>query len=148
MTCTFFGHRDTPSDVLPYIEEILSFLIENENVETFYVGNNGNFDRYVIKALRKIKEKYPEITYSIVLAYMPTSKNEYDSTETVYPEELAFVPKKFAISKRNDWMINKSDYVVTYIKYGFGGAKQFADKARRKNKTVIDIFDFMNSQND
>lgn len=147
MTCTFFGHRDAPSEVLPYLEKTISELIENENVDAFYVGNNGRFDENVIKALRKLKSKYPFIIYNIVLAYMPIENrayNDYDYTETIYIEELTFVPKRFAISKRNEWMIKQSDFVVTYIRCSFGGANQFAEKAKRKKKQVINIYELMN----
>lgn len=46
---------------------------------------------------------------------------------------------RFAVSWRNNWMLKQSDYVVTYITYSWGGAAQFAEKAARQKKTVINI---------
>lgn len=44
MVCTFFGHKDTPKEIEPTLRSTLIDLIENKNVNVFYVGNNGNFD--------------------------------------------------------------------------------------------------------
>jgi len=69
----------------------------------------------VRRQLEDLFQKYP-ITYSVVLAYLPTEKNKYDNlTNTIYPEGLETVPKRFAISWRNKWMIEQSDIVVTYV---------------------------------
>ncbi|HAX84546.1 MAG TPA: DUF1273 domain-containing protein, partial [Ruminococcaceae bacterium] len=40
----------------------------------------------------------------------------------------------------NEWMINQSDYVITYIEHDFGGAAKFANRARQKNKNVINLY--------
>ena len=139
MTATFFGHKDTPKEIEPTLRSTLIDLIENKNVTVFYVGNNGNFDAMVRRQLEELSQTYP-ITYSVVLAYLPTKKSEYDdSTNTIYPEGLETVPKRFAISYRNKWMIQQSDIVVTYVTHGFGGAAQFKEIAKTSKKNVIEI---------
>lgn len=77
MVCTFFGHKDTPKETEPTLRSTLIDLIENKNVTVFYVGNNGNFDTMVRRQLEDLSYTYP-ITYSVVLAYLPTEKNKYD----------------------------------------------------------------------
>lgn len=142
MTCTFFGHRDAPSKIEGTIRETIERLIL-EGVTCFYVGNNGNFDSMVHRQLKQLREKYPHIRYYVVLAYMPTEQSEFDVTdysETIYPEGLESVPPRFAISKRNRWMVEKSDIVVTYVKYSTGGAAQAKKLAERKGKRVINLF--------
>ncbi|MBQ8765179.1 MAG: hypothetical protein IJZ16_00060 [Clostridia bacterium] len=139
MVCTFFGHKDTPKEIEPTLRSTLIDLIENKNVNMFYVGNNGNFDTMVRRQLEDLSQTYP-ITYSVVLAYLPTEKNKYDNlTNTIYPEGLETVPKRFAISWRNKWMIQQSDIVVTYVTHNFGGAAQFKEMANMKKKIVINI---------
>ena len=139
MVCTFFGHKDTPKEIEPTLWSTLIDLIENKNVNVFYVGNNGNFDTMVRRQLEDLSKTYP-ITYSVVLAYLPTEKNKYDNlTNTIYPEGLETVPKRFAISWRNKWMIQQSDIVVTYVTHNFGGAAQFKEMAARMGKTVFNI---------
>ena len=139
MTVTIFGHKDTPKEIEPTLRSTLIDLIENKNVTVFYVGNNGNFDTMVRRQLEDLSQTYP-ITYSIVLAYLPTEKNNYDNlTNTIYPEGLETIPKRFAISWRNKWMIQQSDIVVTYVTHNFGGAAQFKALAERLNKHVINL---------
>ena len=139
MTATFFGHKDTPKEIEPTLRSTLIDLIENKNVTVFYVGNNGNFDTMVRRQLEELFQTYP-ISYSVVLAYLPTEKNKYDNlTNTIYPEGLEAIPKRFAISWRNKWMIQQSDIVVTYVTHNFGGAAQFKEMAEQQNKTTINL---------
>lgn len=139
--CTFFGHRDTPEWVsVPLKKEIIK-LIEERNVYCFYVGNQGNYDTMVIRTLRELKNKYQNITYYIVLAYFPTDKDKNITNNycTVFPEELANVPRRFAIDKRNNWMLQQSDYVISYVTHKIGGASKFTEKAIKKGKQVINL---------
>lgn len=140
LTCTFFGHKDTPKEIEPTLRSTLIELIEIEKVRNFYVGNHGNFDYMVRRCLIELKELY-SIDYAVVLAYFPDRKNtpEENVTDTVIPDGIEKVMRKFAISYRNKWMIEQSDYVVTYVKHTFGGAAKFKELAEKKNKTVINI---------
>ena len=141
MVCTFFGHKDTPKEIEPTLRSTLINLIENKNVTVFYVGNNGNFDAIVRRQLEDLSQTYL-ITYSVVLAYLPTKKSEYDDyTNTILPEGIETVPKRFAISWRNKWMIDHADVVVTYVTHGFGGAAQFKELAERQGKTLIELIE-------
>ena len=140
--CTFFGHRDTPKKIEPILKSTLIDLIENKNLDLFYIGNQGNFDYMVRKILKELKSCYNHINYIVVLAYMPTQKNKInfeDNCETLFPFDLINIPPKFAISKRNEWMIDKSDYVVTYVKYSVGGAAFYKNLAEKKKKKVFNI---------
>ena len=136
--CTFFGHRDTPENAEEPLRKILIQLIEKESVSLFYVGNQGNFDRIVRKVLKFFKQIYPHITYYVVLAYFPNSTQE-DCTDTIYPDGLEWTPPKFAIDKRNRWMLERSDFVVSYVVHTFGGAGKFMELAEKKGKTVINL---------
>ena len=140
-TCTFFGHRDTPNEIEPILFSVLKDLIENHNVKSFYVGNQGNFDIMVRRNLKKLKLDYPHIDYAVVLAYLPTQKQktDLDYTDTLIPDELETVHPKYAIAKRNQWMLDEADYVVTYVKVDFGGAAKFKRIAERKGKVVINL---------
>ncbi len=140
-SCTFFGHRYVSGKIEDVLTPLLISLIEN-NVSVFYVGSQGDFDHIVIKSL---KTKYPYISYYIVLAYLPVTKNNYyiDYYEnTLYPEGLESVPPKYAIVKRNQWMIQKSDYVIVYVNQSFSNAAKLKAFAEMKGKIVINIADF------
>ena len=137
-TCTFFGHRNCPDAIRTKLREVLVELIANNGVETFYVGNHGRFDAIVRSVLRELKEEYPQMNYAVVLAYMPCKQHE-DDLDTMLPEGIEFVHPRYAISWRNSWMLQQSDYVVTYITHSWGGAAKFADKARKQGKRVFNI---------
>lgn len=142
MTCTFFGHRTVPKEIEPTLRSTLIDLIENHNVKLFYVGNQGGFDAMVRRVLKELSEKY-DITYHVVLAYMPGKKDEFnyeDYSDTILPDGIESVPKRFAITHRNRWMIDQSDYVVTYVTAHIAsGAAQFKELAERKGRIIIDI---------
>ncbi len=141
MVCTFFGHSDAKKDIIPILRNTIENLIIEQNVKMFLVGNQGNFDYIVKDILKEIKEIYKQIDYKVVLAYIPF-KNEFeleDYSDTLYPDGLEKTPLKFAISKRNEWLINESDIVITYVRYCFGGAAKFKELAEKKGKIVINI---------
>lgn len=138
--CTFFGHRDCPDTIKPKLRETLIDLITNYSVDMFYVGHQGQFDAIVRSTLRELKREYPWINYAVVLAYMPSKKIEYDDySDTMLPEGIESVHPRYAIAWRNNWMLKQADYVITYITHPWGGAYQYAKKAIRSGKTVINL---------
>lgn len=140
MICAFFGHKDTPETIRPLLESAVKQIIERYPNTTFYVGNNGNFDRMVLSVLKSLSQDFPTISYAVILAYLPISKSaEFDGLSTIYPEGIECVPKKYAISYRNDWIVKKSDMVICYIKHNYGGAAKFVEKACKKGKTVCNL---------
>ena len=94
----------------------------------------------VYSVLKELKAKYPHIRYTVVLAYMPDEhiKKVYGE-DTLFPDGMESVPKKFAISKRNDWMIQQSGVVVCYVYKITGGAAKFREKAEKKELRIIEV---------
>lgn len=143
-SCTFFGHRDTPEEIECLLKDILNILVKEKGVNKFYVGNQGNFDKCVIKVLKQLKNEHKDIRCMLVLAYHPfKDKNDCKQKDfdVIYPECLNSIPPKFAISYRNRWMIENADYVVTYVKYSFGCSAQFKRLSEIKGKSIIELND-------
>ena len=138
-SCCFFGHRDAMDSIRSKLKEENIRLIEEHGVNDYYVGNQGGFDSLVLSVMKELTVSYPQIRYSVVLAYLPDEKRTIPETNTIYPEGLERVPKRFCIARRNDWLIEHSRYVICYVAHITGGAAQFMEKARRKNRTVINI---------
>ena len=134
--CTFFGHRNgcsvSDEKILTAIQELIS-----QGVKQFYVGNNGDFDRRVLGCLNKTRREHPEIAYSVVLAYPPGEGAE-EASYTIYPE-IERGPARFAISRRNRWMVEQSTRCICYVAHRWGGAYQFASLAKRKGLQVINL---------
>lgn len=142
MVCSFFGHKDAPSEIYEQLVDCIEDLIINRGISNFMVGNQGGFDSMVLKTLRELKQQYPNVCYNVVLAYMPGERQEYelyDPAETFLPEGIETAPKRFAISWRNKWMVRESDVVVCYITHSWGGAAQFVEYAERQGKEVINL---------
>lgn len=143
MTTAFFGHGNAPSDLEPRIEQaVIQLIEENENI-TFLVGTHGRFDAMARSVLKRLAPQYPNMKYRIVLAYMPIKKEDevdrFEGLPTMLPEGIENVPKKYAISYRNDFMVKECDTVICYITHDWGGAAQFVEKARRKGKLIINL---------
>ena len=142
MVCSLFGHKDAPQSLYPKIKEYIEGLITEQNINSFMVGNQGGFDSMALKALRELKPMYTHICYNVVLAYLPVQKQEYelyDPAETFLPEGIETVPKRFAISWRNKWMVRESDVILCYITHSWGGAAQFVEYAKHKGKKIINL---------
>ena len=141
--CTFFGHRDCPANIRPKLRAAVVELIEGHGVDTFYMGRQGAFDAMARSVLRELTEVYPHISYAVVLERLPGRRDEalWDFSDTIFPEGLEPAPPRFAISKRNEWMLRRADFVVTYVTHGWGGAAQYAEKAQRQGKTVLNLAD-------
>lgn len=138
----FFGHHDCPNSIKPKLRESIVDLIENHAVDCFYVGQQGNFDAIVRSVLRELVLIYPHITYAVVLERMPLKRSAVDNqdySDTILPEGIETIHPRFAISWRNRWMIERSDYVVAYVTHSWGGATQFAELAKRQKKVVIQL---------
>ena len=142
-TCCFFGHHDTIAEIRSALYAEIENHITNHNVKTFYVGGYGNFDRMSVTILNELKRKYPQIEIILVLAYLPTEKKpEYETDlydATLYPEGLETVPKRFAISHRNRWIVQQSDYLITYVRTSYGGAYKALQHAKRTGKQMINL---------
>lgn len=141
MTCCLFGHHDCPDSLKPQIrQKILEVYAKDPSVE-FLVGNQGRFDALVLSAFKDLLSEGVALDFCVVLAYHPSNSTMPDIAPeyTLYPEGLEKVPKRFAISRRNRWMVDQSDMVICFIRYWHGGAAQFVQLAQKKGKTVINL---------
>lgn len=134
--CTFFGHRDAPSEIQPLLAEAINKMIRQHGTDTFYVGCNGRFDSMAQHALQDLQSRHPAVRCYIVLARYPASSETYP-LETILPDGFESFPPRFAIANRNRWMLRQSDFAITYIRRSWGGAAQFAAQAERQGKTIL-----------
>ena len=129
--CTFFGHGECP-DLRYQLHDVIAKLAAR-GVDMFYVGNQGGLDAQVRDVLRDV-----DVRYAVVLAYLPNASAD-GSDDTMFPKGLELVHPRYAIDRRNQWMLDHSDYVVTYVRHGWGGAAKFAAIAEHRGKTVIKL---------
>lgn len=136
--CGFCGHSDAPESLRVELKETIADLIREKNVHIFYVGNHGGFDRMVLGVLQELQASFPVMRYYVVLAYHPQlSAPVSHDAPTLFPEDLETVPKRAAIPRRNKWLVEHSDYLVSYVVRSFGGAAQTLAYAERRNVRII-----------
>lgn len=139
MIITCCGHKEMvdTSTVRTAVDEILCGLVA-EGADYFLLGGYGGFDSLAAHAVYDLKRDNPQIHSTLVIPYL---NRDYDTKlydDTTYPP-LEGVPLKFAISKRNEWMVDQADIVVAYVKHSWGGAAATLRYAESKKKRIIRI---------
>ncbi len=146
MVVTFCGHSKCllSDNEKEYLENCLLKII-NDNADcTFYLGHYGNFDYYCFEILSKLKLIYKDIqlvfvTPYITKGYFKLEKLSTECDETLYPP-IENVPPRYAIIRRNMWMVENSNLLVCYINHTFGGAYKTYKYAINKKITTINIY--------
>ena len=137
MIVTFCGHAQISQSekIEKWLYDVTQKLIE-QGATTFYLGGYGAFDSLAASVLREQKKRYPQIELILVLAYLNTGRNTSGYDGTVYPP-LETVPRRFAISHRNRWMVESADVVVAYVLRDWGGAAATLRCAKQKKKQIM-----------
>lgn len=145
MTVAFCGHAQISQSekIEKWLYDVTQKLIE-QGATTFYLGGYGAFDSLAASVLREQKKRYSQIELVHVLAYLNTGRDTSGYDSTVYPP-LETVPRRFAISHRNRWMVESADVVVAYVLHDWGGAATTLRCAKQKKKQIISYRDEMGS---
>ncbi len=148
MIVTFCGHADFKA-TKRHEERVLEFLeekLKNINAE-FYLGANGEFDKFAFECCKKYKKNHPDAKLVFVTPYINVEyqKNHLDYCKTVfdviiYPE-IENKPPRFAITYRNRYMVEKADWVIAYVSHEWGGAHATYLYAKRKGKPIFNLAD-------
>ena len=136
--CTFFGHGDSPDGLFLILKDTIVNLLIHHQVTVFYVGTHGNFDTMAYRAVKELQVEYPEIRVYRVLAYMPKE----EIADSILPEGIELVHPKYAISWRNKWMLDHTDYVIAYTTHNYGGAAKYVKQAEKESKLVLYLDSF------
>ena len=139
MIIAFCGHAKFQKSA-EYEQKILAFLEEKvgDNAADMYLGGYGDFDAFAYDCCKKYKKTHPHISLVFVTPYLSThhSKHIYDSV--IYPE-IENKPLRYAIVFRNQYMVEKADYIIAYVSHNFGGAYTTYKHAQRKGKEIFNL---------
>lgn len=141
--CFFIGHRDASEEIFPLLYAAVEKHIVCCGVTEFIAGHYGGFDRLAAKAVKMAKYNYPEVKLTLLLPYHPTEQQipipaGFDST--FYPDGMEKVPRKAAIVKANQYMVNHSDFLIAYVWHPAGNSKTLLEYAKkRQRKGLIQI---------
>ena len=133
--CFMFGHATTPYSALPLIETAAERHYLEYGIRTFIVGNRGNFDNYAATANSRLKKRYKDISLLLLLAYHPVERPVFltDGFDNSYYPPLENVPRPFTIVRANQYMVNKADSIICYVKHP-GNTRNLIEYAQRRQK--------------
>lgn len=149
MIVTFCGHSQF-SKSKECEQKLLAFLenkVGNCSAE-MYLGGYGGFDNFAYDCCKQYKRTHtgvslvfvtPYLTVEYQKNYLEFQKSRYDYI--IYPE-IENKPKRFAITYRNRYMVEKADLVIAYVSHKYGGAYDTYKYAKRKGKEIFNLANF------
>ena len=145
MVITFCGHSNCLfcDEEKEKLKQLLIKEIRKNPTCKFYLGGQGDFDSLCLRTLRELKADFPNIELLFITPYLDNNYSKlqlakYYYDDVIFPP-LESVPRKFAILKRNEWMVDSADLVISYVKYSWGGAAKTLEYAKRKKVPIINI---------
>ena len=136
-SCFFIGHRKASQEIVPALEEAIEKHIVDYGVTEFIVGNYGGFDHLAASAVIRVKQRYPQITLTLLLPYHPAERpvEKPDGfNNTYYPEGMENVPRRFAIVRANRYVLDHVDYLIAYAWHPASNARELVEYAQRREK--------------
>ena len=145
MIITFCGHSNClfSDEEKEKLKQLLIKEIRKNPTCKFYLGGYGDFDGLCLQTLRELKTDFPDIELLFITPYLDKNYSKLELAKYYY-DDIIFppienVPRKFAILKRNEWIVDSADLVIAYVKYSWGGAAKTLEYAKRKKVPIINI---------
>lgn len=166
--CSFFGHRKigANNNLKHRVKDCVEDMIIKHNVQTFLFGSKSSFNDLCHLVVSELKEKYPNIKRICYTCKSETCTLEHERLELEkiysrvlnkeihllgFEEEFEHKTKynagKLSYIKRNQAMINDSDFCVFYYNTDYmpsaktnSGTKIAYEYAVRKNKLITNLF--------
>lgn len=153
MIITFCGHRSiygSESNLYRQLnDELVKIFTQAQRERTLiscYCGGYGAFDALASVMVDKVRAQFPDVKCEklFITPYIAPSckwrnaikSSNYDNI--IYPP-IEKTPYRFAVVKRNEWMVEQCDLLIAFVRYSFGGAAYMLDFARKKHKKIISL---------
>lgn len=141
-SCFFTGHREADERLFPIMVNTIERLVVSEGVTCFYVGGYGGFDRIAASAVKRAKQRHPEVLLMLVLPYHPAERPveiPYGFDGTYYPEGMESVPRRFAIVQANRRMVDGADWLIAYVRHGASNSRKILEYAQKQGVSCINL---------
>ena len=145
MVITFCGHSNCvfSDEENEKLKQLLIKEIRKNPTCKFYLGGYGDFDSLCLRTLRELKKEFQSIELIFITPYLDKNYSKLELAKYYYDDvifpPIENVPRKFAILKRNEWMVDSADLVIAYVEYSWGGAAKTLEYAKRKKKQIINL---------
>ena len=147
--CCFTGHRALSlaeqQQILPNLMSEIEKLI-NRGVTVFRNGGALGFDTLAAICVLGLRKKYPNVKLYIDVPHKGQDARWNEMQQNVYAYILKSADKVTYLSEeyysgcmqaRNRHMVDRSDYVLAYIRRTSGGSYYTAAYAEAQDKTVV-----------
>ena len=155
-TCCFTGHRPQKlgygensiqcDELKNRLEELIIELIEKEGVTHFISGVALGVDTYAAKIVLNLKTRYPDITLECAIPCENQAEKWNERDRDVYYDLISKCDKETLLQqkyssdcmqKRNEYMVDSSDYVIAVWNGKPSGTGNTVKSAKKKNKVVL-----------
>ncbi len=158
--CAFLGNNydkilniklmhSTPPNLKEKIRREIINLIENENVDTFWVGEIGGYEIDAYDVVLDVRKEHPQIWIYLVVSKIndmhKKGVRDYrliekfrDFDDFILPPKCEFGYKKLCLVYRNRYIAENADFIISYNKYK-GKAYEFCKIAKRRGAKVIEL---------
>ena len=155
-TCCFTGHRPQKlgygensiqcDELKNRLEELIIELIEKEGVTHFISGVALGVDTYAANIVLNLKTQYPGITLECAIPCETQAVKWNERDRDIYYDLLVKCDKKTLLQqkyssdcmqKRNEYMVDNSDYVIAVWNGKPSGTGNTVKYAKMKNKLVF-----------
>ncbi|MBR2340812.1 MAG: DUF1273 family protein [Clostridia bacterium] len=140
LSCAFTGHRELGEDFSQKsLKKQIKHLIE-QGVKTFYDGGAIGFDLIAAETVLKFRKRYGLKLILCVPFYGQESRfpaRDKTRYQAIYKkaDEVVIVSEHYyraCFLKRNDYMIDRADYMIAYLNKEVGGTAYTVKKFRAK----------------
>lgn len=155
-TCCFTGHRPQKlgygensiqcDELKNRLEELIIELIEKEGVTHFISGVALGVDTYAANIVLKLKSNYPMITLECAIPCETQAVKWNERDRDIYYDLISKSDKETLLQqkytsdcmqKRNEYMVDNSDYVIAVWNGKPSGTGNTVKYARKNNKMVL-----------
>lgn len=154
-TCCFTGHRQIPDCHLQRLRQLVYVTAERlvaHRICNFCAGGALGFDTLAAQEVIYLREQYPQIRLSLILPCK-------DQCRGWKPEEIAHYQKilseadeviwlsehyyRGCMQVRNQNLVDRSRYCVSYCSQQTGGTAYTVNYAKRQGCTIISLADLL-----
>ncbi|MBQ9914704.1 MAG: DUF1273 family protein [Clostridia bacterium] len=147
MKCCFTGHRDIPEQDISLLKNKVKEEIEHlicQGYKTFLCGGALGFDLLCGEIVLEIKEKIPDTELIVVFPCRAVNQKIWKSYEkiTERADQVLYLSETYfrgCYHKRNRYMVDHTDFVISYCRKNQGGAYYTIEYARTKGLPVISL---------
>ena len=140
-SCAITGHREIEGKIFPKkVEQALEEIIQM-GVTTFYNGLAMGWDLLTAERIIKLKKKYPQVRLIGCVPFYGQERYFPDKDKVRYAkvlkgcDEVTLLSEQYyngCLLRRNDYMIERADFLIAYLKEDEGGTAYTVRKFRAK----------------